>query len=160
MRYNTQAIRMSLFEFIIVLCFGLGALSLFLKSVYEIVRKKNPYGQANYGILYGGFVFADYLIFGAFFTLVALAILLLGDFLLFLLIYSVFWMVRSVGEALYWFLQQFSTLTHKNPPQRYLIYRVVKSDAVWFVNQIIWQCLTVIFVITTIYLSAVWIRSL
>lgn len=140
--------------------FGLGALSIFLKSVFEVTQKRNPYGQANYGIVYGGFVFADYLIFGAFFTITSIAILLLQDFILFLLIYSVFWLVRSVGEALYWFLQQFSTLTHKNPPQRYLIYKIIKSDAVWFVNQIIWQCLTVVFIITTIYLSTIWVRSI
>ena len=151
---------MSDYERLIVVAFGLGALALFVKSYIEITRKKNPYGKFDWGIIYGGFVYADYLVFGAFWATAAFVINFLNDFLLFLLTFSVFWLIRSIGESLYWFLQQFSTLVHKNPPQRFLIYRIIKSDAVWFVNQIIWQCLTVIFVITTIYLGSLWIAKI
>lgn len=145
---------------IIVSLFGLGALLLWVKSVYEVVKKKNPYGEGKYGIVYGGFVFGDYLVFGAFFVLVSLAILILRDFVLFLLILSVFWLIRAVGESLYWFLQQFSSLVHKNPPDRFFLHRYIKqADAIWFINQIIWQCLTVVFIITTIYLTHLWLNS-
>lgn len=141
--------------------FGLGAFALWIKSLYEVVSKKNPYGVGKYGLIYGGFVFADYLIFGAFFTLASIVSLILYDFILFLLINSVFWLVRSVGEALYWFLQQFSPLAHKNPPERFFWNSYIKqADAIWIINQVIWQCMTVIFAITTIYLSHQWLQSL
>lgn len=146
-------------ERLIVLVFGLGSLTLFIKSIYEITKKKNPYGKLNFGIIYGGFVFADYMVFCAFWTAVSFTLIFLNDFLLFLLVYSVFWLVRSIGESIYWFLQQFSTLIHKNPPQRFFLYRLVKSDAIWFVNQIIWQCLTVIFSVSTIYLTQLWLGT-
>lgn len=148
------------YERLVVFFFGLGALALFIKSILEITQKKNPYGKFDLGIIYGGFVYADYMVFCAFWVTASFTIILLNDFLLFLLVYSVFWLVRSIGEALYWFLQQFSTLVHKNPPQRFFLYRYVKSDAIWFVNQIYWQCLTVVFTVTTIYLAHLWLSKI
>lgn len=152
---------MELFEQGIVIIYGLGALLLWIKSVYEVKQKNNPYGQAQYGLPYGGFVFADYLVFGAFWAITSAVLFIVNDFLLFLLTFSVFWLVRSIGEALYWFLQQFSTLAHKNPPERFLIHKYIKeADAIWFINQINWQCMTVIFTISTIYLTHLWLSSL
>lgn len=146
---------------LIVSLFGFGAVLLWIKSIYEVIKKKNPYGVGQYGLIYGGFVFADYLVFGAFFAIMSIFSLIMGDFVLFLLILSVFWLVRSIGEALYWFLQQFSSLVHKNPPERFFLHRYIKqADAIWFVNQIIWQCLTVVFIITTIYLTHLWLKNI
>lgn len=151
---------MNTYEQLIIAVYGLGAFLLWIKSVYEIKQKNNPYGVAQYGLPYGGFVFADYLVFGAFWTIASFTLFLIGDFLLFLLTLSVFWLIRSIGEALYWFLQQFSSLSHKNPPERFFIHKYVKpADAIWFINQIYWQCLSVIFTVTTIYLAHLWLSS-
>lgn len=103
----------------------------------------------------GVFVLGDILVIGAFWVLVSIISLILKDWILFLLIHSLFWVVRSLGETIYWFLQQFSTIV-RNPPERFFTNRLVKSDAVWWLHQIFWQCITVASLIFSIYFAKIW----
>ena len=140
---------------IIVIIWGLFSLALSLKGFYESYDKKNVYGLTPYLSPWGIFVWGDAVIFGIFWTLVSVAVLILKDWILFLLIISVFWVVRSFGEAIYWLNQQFSTI-NRNPPEKLMFYKLFKNDSVWFIYQIFWQSITVVSLIFTIYFAKIW----
>lgn len=142
-----------------IACWGTLALLGFIKSFYECVKKKNPYGLTYIFRIYGAFVWADLVVFGIFWTLVSLLTLLFNNWYLFLLFLSLFWLIRSIGETTYWFNQQFSTI-NKNPINRFLMKRVFHNDSIWFVYQIFWQCMAVFFTITTIYITTLWLGSI
>lgn len=55
----------------------------------------------------GSFVCEDLLVFSLFHFFTSLLALVLTDFRVWLLLYSSFWLFRSSGEVLYFFLQQF-----------------------------------------------------
>ncbi len=140
---------------IIVIIWGLFSLALSLKGFYESSAKKNVYGLTPHLFPFGIFVWGDAVIFGIFWTLVSVAVLILKDWILFLLIISVFWVVRSFGEAIYWLNQQFSTI-NRNPPEKLMFYKLFKNDSVWFIYQIFWQSITVVSLIFTIYFAKIW----
>jgi hypothetical protein len=145
---------------LLIAIFGLLSLLLTVKAYFECRHKKNSFGLTSKVCnIYGSFVWADHLVFGLFWTIVSLVTFLLGDWLLFLLIVSVFWLVRSVGETIYWFLQQFVPRSG-NDPKNLWVSRIVQRDAAWFVHQIFWQCISVITLVTTIYLSFLWLHYL
>lgn len=103
----------------------------------------------------GIFVWGDAPILGLFWILVGVVCFYLNSLPLFFLIVSVFWLVRSVGETFYWFLQQFSMMK-RNPPEQLAGYRFVKDESIWFMYQLFWQCMTVISIIFTIYFVLNW----
>src|SRR4030042_2404075 len=137
---------------------GYGALSLLvcIKGFRESKDNKNAYGLVPYLYLLGIFTWGDAVIFGLFWLLSSIITIILQDFLLFLLIISVFWLVRSIGETIYWFNQQFSTI-NRNPPEKLCGYKYFKIDSIWYVYQICWQCVTITSIITTIYLAHLWL---
>lgn len=106
----------------------------------------------------GMFVWGDVLVLSLFWFFAGLVALLLQDVVLFLLIVSTFWLVRSIGETIYWFLQQFATVK-RDLPHTLLGYSLVKNEAIWFMYQVMWQCITVITLLTTIYLSHRWLTN-
>ena len=108
--------------------------------------------------VFGSFVWADHIILGPFWALISLVCYLLQDMLLFMLIFSVFWLIRSCGEVLYWFLQQFHPRAG-NEPEQYWIHRHAPGEAVWFLHQIFWQCISVFAIILTIYFAYHWILT-
>lgn len=143
---------------IIIILFTLYALSSFIFAIIQ-VNKKNIYGLTPQYYPLGAFVWGDALIFGIFWTISSITIFFLNDWILFLLFYSVFVAIRSLGETIYWFNQQFSTVGKyvlKDMPG----YRWIKSDGLWFIYQIMTQCVTVISIISSIYLSAIWIKQI
>lgn len=148
---------MTQWQQVIVFVYGVIALFGTIKALYESSRKKGAYGYV-YSVLrlYGAFVWGDMVVFGLFWTLASAVSLLLHDWILFLLAISLFWLVRSLGETQYWFHQQF-TPQKGNPPEKFLLYKIFKSDAVWFVNQIGWQCVAVVTIITSLYLAKLWL---
>ncbi len=131
---------------------------IFAKAFHETKYQKNPFGLTPYITWLGSFVWADAVVFSLFWILAALAGLFHG-LTLFLLITSLFWTIRSVGEVIYWFLQQFSTL-ERNPPKSLMFHDVFHNDSIWFVYQIFWQCVSVFAIISTIYFAHSWIQSL
>lgn len=142
----------------ILIVYGLLSFLAFIKGLYESAGKNNAYGQTPWLFWMGIFAWGDAVIFGLFWFLSSTLAYLLNDWLLFLLLISVFWLVRSLGETFYWFNQQFSRI-ERNPPNRLRGYKLFKNDSIWFVYQIAWQCVTVVTVITTIYLGNLWITK-
>lgn len=147
---------METWQIYIVVLYGTGALIGFLTAFWECWRNKKSYSLTPHLTLYGAFVWGDMVVFGLFWSLVSLVTLLLNDWILFLLIISVFWVVRSVGETIYWFNQQFSRI-NRNPPEHHkILYKIFHNDSVWFVYQIYWQCITVVSLIAILYLTRLW----
>ncbi len=156
---------MNIYWKIFLSIFGLFNLFIFIKGFYQCKIKANTYGITWALFPIGIFVWGDAVIFGLFWFGVSLASLILADWLLFLLIFSAFWLVRSLGETIYWFNQQFSNI-NRYPPEQLIGHKIFRGkiieeyDAIWFVNQIGMQCITVITIITTIYLTHLWLISL
>lgn len=111
---------------------------------------KNPYGHSQIFYPLGAFVWADVVVFGLFFSLTCVISLFLQNFTLFVLTYSLFWTVRSIGEQFYWFLEQFST-THRNPEHTLWISKFFPKNSSWIAMQIFWQCISVASILSTIW---------
>ena len=145
-----QQLSLSIFSLINFLVFSYG--------LYQCKYKKNAFGLTKLLFIFGIFAWGDAVIFAPFWIIVSLITLLLQDWYLFLLIISVFWLVRSLGEMIYWFNQQFSTIT-RNPPNKLPFYSLFKNDSIWYVHQIFWQCVLVVSIILTIYRSKLWFEN-
>lgn len=141
---------------ILVTTFGIYALVGFIKGLVESKNKTNAFGRCSIFSFLGAFVWGDAVVFGIFWIIVAIFILLIKDWILFWLIYTIFWSVRSLGETIYWFNQQFSVIK-RNPPSVFWFYKIFRNDSVWFVWQIYWQCLAVVSIIASIYLTKLWL---
>lgn len=139
--------------------FALGCLLISLKGSYETWKKKNAFGSTPYLYLLSIFVWGDAMVIGIFWAGAALVSIILSDWILFWLIASLFILVRSIGETIYWFNQQFSTITRMDP-KKYWTNKIFHNDSVWFVFQIMNQCLTVVTIITSLYLARLWLASL
>ena len=147
---------MDIWQYIIVIFVAVYSLGGFLLGYKQTKLKRNPYGLSKWFNPLGSFVWADAVIFGLFFFLTSVLSLVLKDFILFLLVFSVFWTVRSIGESTYWFLEQFAD-THKNPEHTLWISRWFTRNSSWIANQIVNQCITVIGIITSAYLFKIWL---
>ena len=132
-------------------------IALSAKGYYECRYKKNAYGETRFLYPLSMFVWGDAFIFGVFFALSSLVCILLQDQILFLLILSLFYLVRSVGETIYWFNQQFSTIIRMKP-EKYPTHKIFHNDSVWFIMQIVNQCVTVVTIITSVYLFHIWLK--
>ena len=130
-----------------------------IKGFYECKYVKNSYKLTPILNLLGIFVWGDAVIFGPFWTITATASYFIKNWFLFLLTMSVFWFVRSLGETIYWFNQQFSN-KELNPPKKLFGYSIFQNDSIWYVYQIFWQCITVVSIIFVIYFSKLWLKGL
>lgn len=131
----------------------------FLAAIFGFLRIKkrnNPYGLSFWFNPLGAFVWVDAVIFGVFFFLVSIFTLLMQDFILFLLVFFVFWTVRSIGEQIYWFLEQFAH-QHRNPEHTLWASRFFPKNSVWIAMQIYWQCVSVVTAIVSVYLFVQWL---
>jgi len=66
----------------------------------------------NFGFLIGAFVWEDMFVFSVYGLAASIATVWLGQWKYGLLFFLVFWMVRSAGETLYFFLEQFIEPKH------------------------------------------------
>ncbi len=146
---------MNIWQNIIVLTLGIVACSSFLIG---LKNRKNPFGLCKIFNPLGAFVWVDAVIFGLFFTLVSVFCLIIQEWTLFLVVFFVFWTVRSTGEQIYWFLEQFAQ-KHRNPPHTLWPYKFFKGEEVWIVMQIFWQCVSVISITILIYLLISMLKS-
>ncbi len=149
---------MTSFHHLFLLAFSIFNFLIFLKGFYESKYKNNAFGLTRPLVFIGVFVWADAVIFGLFWVMASLITYFLQDWYLFLLITSIFWVVRSLGEVIYWLNQQFSTLK-RNPIENLPWQSIFHNDSVWFVHQIIWQCVMAISLVFTIYLSHMWLQT-
>lgn len=131
-------------------------LGIFVYGWYQSIKKKNAFGLTYPLYPLGMFVWGDTVIFGLFWSLVSITCYFLQDWTLFKLTFSVFWVIRSLGETNYWFNQQFSSIK-RNPPEKLPGGRLFNNDSIWFIYQICWQCVAVVAVISSIYLASVWL---
>jgi len=151
---------MTFIKLIIVIVYAVISIIVFLRSLFESIKNnKNSYGDTHFLYPLGIFVWGDGIIIGAFWIISSIISLLLNDFLLFLLIIAVFWAVRSYGEATYWFNQQFSPII-RNPAEKLIGYKYIKKDSIWFMYQVLWQCILIISIIISIYLATLWVKTL
>ncbi len=150
---------MELWQQLLIGVYSLLAAILGVYSYNQCKSKKNSFGDTTllYAV-FGAFVYADMVVFGFFWVLIGILTLFLQDWLLFLLILSVFWLIRSIGETMYWFLQQFAP-RRGNSPEKFRIHKIFHNDSVWFVIQIYWQCITILSIIATIYLTKLWLTQ-
>lgn len=132
---------------------------IFLKALHECKSKNNPFGLTRWLAPIGAFVWGDAVVFSIFWLLVSLVCWWFNDALLFWLIVSVFWAVRSLGETTYWFNQQFSTI-EREPPKSLIGFSIFKNNSIWFVHQIVWQCVAVVAIIASVYFGHAWLNSL
>lgn len=142
---------------LLILFYGIINFLAFLKGYYEIKDKKNPYGLAQSFGLLGIFVWGDAVVIGPFWIIISVFSLVLQDWYLFLVALSLFWVVRSAVEVVYWVFEQF-TERHRNHPQTLMFYNFIKSDAIWFIYQIFWQCILVISILASIYFTTLWLQ--
>ena len=111
-------------------------------SVYQTRIKKNYFGLSHFFIPLGAFVWTDGVIFGFFWTLASIVLFILIKPITILLVFSLFWTVRSAGEVIYWLLEQFA-VKKRNPPPTLFLYRFFPNESVFIVMQILWQCILV-----------------
>jgi len=130
----------------------------FLKGLQQSAFNKNPYGLSYAFNLIGAFVWGDAVIFGLFWTIVSLVTLFLDNWLLFLMAISFFWVIRSLGEMIYWLNEQFSQ-KNLNPPEKLYWSKIFPNKSVWFAYQIFWQCLLVVFLLFSCYFLKLWWNS-
>lgn len=129
-----------------------------IKSVLELSNKKNHFKETRFLFWLGVFVWGDAVILGIFWFLISIICLFLKDWILFLLIISVFWVVRSFGEIIYWINQQFSS-TNRNPPKNLLGYKLFNNESIWYAYQLFWQCIMIIAIVSSIYFVNLWINN-
>jgi hypothetical protein len=149
---------MSTWQGATILLYAFINLAVFFKGFYESKNKKNAYGLVRVLTPLGIFAWGDAVIFGPFWIAVSVVTFILQDWYLFLLTISVFWVVRSLGETIYWFNQQFSSKAYEwNKPENLPFHSIFHDDSVWYIHQIMWQCTTVVSIITSIYLASLWL---
>lgn len=129
-----------------------------IKGFWESHRKKNAYGITIPLVFLGMFVWGDAAIFGIFWAIVGAISICAGNWILFLLFCSLFWAVRSTGETLYFFNQQYSTVI-RNKPEDMPFYKYFHNDSIWFIYQIVHQCVTVFSIIASLYLAKLWLLN-
>ena len=148
---------MTLYQQIFILFYGLVNVAVFFLGLHHSKNRQGSFVLTPLLYVFGIFVWGDAVILGLFWSLAAGAAMLLHDWYLFLLIISLFWTVRSLGETMYWISQQFSTINRNNPSQL-LGHAIFHADAVWFAYQLFWQMVCVSTIITSIYLGRLWLQ--
>ena len=135
-------IDMDLWPKYVVLALGAIALIFLITGIIKC-RRGQAFAKFLPLNLIGAFVWGDAVPLGFFWTLAAAAILLWSSWRILLLTLILFWLVRSVGETIYWLNQQFSKEV-RVPPHTLWFHPFFKNNSVWFVYQVFWQCVTVI----------------
>ena len=141
---------------LVMTVFGIFSLLVFFRGLREVANKDRAFSNTRLLFWMGIFVWGDAVIIGLFWSLVSLTCILLDDWILFALIGSVFWIVRSLGETIYWIHQQYAPMI-RNHPKDMVGFHLFKNDSIWFVYQIAWQCIMVVSIVMTIYLADKWL---
>jgi hypothetical protein len=148
----------------LILIYGFFNFLIFIKGLYESKTKKNASGLTYFLVPMGIFVWGDAVVFGLFWFLVSGVVSWLNDWLLFWLVFSLFWVVRSLGETIFYFNQQFSKV-NRQPSKDLPGYRLFQNDAlwqndaIWFVYQTFCQVITVISLVASLCFAKLWLQS-
>ena len=112
----------------------------------------------------GAFVWEDLLIFSIANAIACLFVTFIKDFRYIFIYFLSFWLVRSIGETFYWFLQQFSVNT-LYPHDQYswnrnriieLLFGELSNQKYFIINQISWQIVTVFCICGFIFILKRW----
>lgn len=142
----------------LVFVFLLFNIFVFSYSLWQCTIRKNPFGRCHLAML-GSFVWGDAVVFSLFWIFLSvITLILVPNVNFFLFSASVFFAVRGVGETIYWLNQQFSKVK-RNPPENFMLERIFPGESVWFAYQIIWQVITVVSVVGSLYFGAKWLVS-
>lgn len=143
---------------IILLNLGLFGLSL------QHVRNSGNHFTFTYpwSAAIGAFVWEDVLVFSAFLALISTLTLLVKDIRVGLLLLACFWIVRSSGEVLYQFLQQFHRPTHVphdltdlvRPMRR--LFGDIDIQKCYILLQIMWQTVQAVSIAAFVLLLINW----
>lgn len=133
----------------------------FYYGLTQSARFKNSLGQAYWLYPWGVFVWADAIVLSPFFVGVGVVALLANSYHLFMLLFCSYWLIRSLGETIYWFNQQFSTII-RVPGRMLPMYKRLVHDeySCWFLVQIFMQCISVVSLIGTIYFATIWMQQI
>jgi hypothetical protein len=137
---------------------GLTSLVISYLGYQQSARHQNSFTLTRWLYPWGIFVWGDALILGMMWAVLSLGSLILHDAWLFISGACLFWLVRSLGETVYWLNQQFSSLKRNNP-QDLWGHQLWQGDGVWFGYQLFWQVMTVIFSLASIYSVAQWLAA-
>jgi hypothetical protein len=145
----------------LVVVWLLYTLSGLILGLVQSTKRNNAYGFSYAYFPYGAFVWGDAAMFGLFWTITSLIVLYINNWIFFALCFCAFWLVRSCGETLYWFLQQFTPSRPGNEPKNMIGYRLFPTgDAIWYIYQTLTQCVAIVSLISTIYFAALWVKTL
>jgi len=149
---------MTLEQQVFIIIFALFNLLIFFRGVNMTVHKRNSFGLTEPLVFIGAFVWGDVVVLAPFWIIVSIISFVAQNWYLFLLFVSVFWTVRSIGETMYWFNQQFSTI-NRNPPEKLKGYRFTRNSSIWFIYQLIYQCIAVISLVASMYFANQWLKG-
>ncbi|HLE49327.1 MAG TPA: hypothetical protein VI819_04850 [Patescibacteria group bacterium] len=111
-------------------------------SIRECLRSR-AYSETRLLFPLGIFVWGDALLITPFWIFVTFWFLITKNVFVVKIAFISFWLIRSLGEAIYWINEQFAT-NKKNKPEKFIHFRLLKNDSVYFVNQVFWQVITAV----------------
>ena len=99
-----------------------------------------------FGLPYGAFVWGDLFVFSILWSIILIVLIKLKNPRYFWVSLFSFWLIRSLGEANYWFLQQFhpDTIPWEQYFDRVYIFNNMSDPEFWVFNQIRHQSIAVL----------------
>ena len=111
-------------------------------GAYQIHDKRKQFTETKLLSIVGIFVWADAPIIGLFWALVSAISIYSNSTRIFIILFFLFWIVRSQGEVVYWLNEQFAQ-TKRNKPECLLGNRFCKGESIYIMYQLYWQCVCV-----------------
>lgn len=133
---------------LLVLIYGIISLTAFVRGYIHCKYKHNRHGITPFGLL-GIFIWTDAVVIGLFWMLASMLVLIIDNWHIGLLIISLFWVVRSAGEVIYWMLQQFAT-KKRDEPETVRWHSLFPGESVWIAQQVWWQMVLVFSLLATV----------
>ncbi len=114
-----------------------------------------------FGLPFGSFIWGDLFIFSLLWFVLCIMLLKAKNPRYFWIALCSFWLIRGVGETLYWFVQQFSP-DHQpwiNYYPRIFFLDHLKPEEIWVFHQVIWQAITILSLFGLIYTTILLIKE-
>lgn len=128
------------------------------------IRKGKQIAEHIYhlGFILGSFVWEDLFLLSIYFSILSGVTIYFQQIKLFLLGFVIFWLVRSLGETIYWFLQQFIVPQH-HPLNVDLHFNIVRkifgnisTQQCMVLFQVLLQIITMFSIIALIFILKNW----
>lgn len=151
------------FKFLLLFWIVINALLLIISFV-NVYHSGEQVTFITWAYPFGAFVWEDLFIFSFYNIIASVVILFIKDFRYIFVFILSFWLVRAIGETLYWFLQQFNQPA-EYPHSQYdwnsggwtkLIFGNLSDQKYFIIYQIGWQVVTVFCIVGLIYVLKNW----